>query len=244
MRLAICDDDRLCREALEGLLEQYKEEHYKLLSIHSYNSAAMLADDVQHSGGYDIYILDVLMPGLNGIELGMQLRKQDRNCRIFYLSSSRDYAVDAFNVKASDYLIKPVDRDELFPLLDEAILHFSERAGKSIIIKTKYSSIKLSLENVQYAALEGKTVVYHLINGDTLEGVGIRTAFAEAVQELLQDKRFMLCGTSMAVNLSHVSAVESEALIFRNGKKLFISKRAGRELRSGWTDFWFEENCQ
>ena len=244
MRLAICDDDRLCREALEGLLEQYKEEHYKLLSIHSYDSAAMLADDAQRSGGYDIYILDVLMPGLNGIELGMQLRKQDRNCRIFYLSSSRDYAVDAFKVKASDYLIKPVDRDELFRLLDETILHFSEREGKSVIIRTRDSSVKLSLDSIQYAALEGKAVVYHLINGDTLEGVGIRTAFAEAVQELLQDKRFMLCGTSMAVNLSHVSAVESEALIFRNGKKLFISKRAGRELRSGWTDFWFEEHCQ
>ena len=244
MRIAICDDDRLCREALEELLEQYNDQQQVPLVIHSYDSAARLAEQTQNGGGYDIYILDVLMPGLNGIELGMQLRKQDRNCRIFYLSSSRDYAVDAFKVKASDYLIKPVDRDELFRILDETILHFSEREGKSIIIKTKDSSIKLSLENVQYAALEGKTVVYHLINGDTLEGVGIRTAFAEAVQELLQDKRFMLCGTSMAVNLSHVSAVENEALTFRNGKKLFISKRAGRELRSGWTDFWFEENCQ
>ena len=244
MKIAICDDDELCREQVLDVVNAYIAQKNRDISVSVYDRAAALIDAAQRFGGYDIYILDVLMPGLNGIELGMQLRKQDRNCRIFYLSSSRDYAVDAFKVKASDYLIKPVDRDELFRLLDETILHFSEREGKSVIIRTRDSSVKLSLDSIQYAALEGKAVVYHLINGDTLEGVGIRTAFAEAVQELLQDKRFMLCGTSMAVNLSHVSAVESEALIFRNGKKLFISKRAGRELRSGWTDFWFEENCQ
>ena len=91
---------------------------------------------------------------------------------------------------------------------------------------------------ILYAELDKKTVVYHLINGKTIEASTIRTGFSEAVQELLQDNRFTMCGTSMAVNLYYIHIVDHDTLVFTNSQKAYIGRRASRELRSVWSDFW------
>ena len=72
-------------------------------------------------GGYDIYILDVIMPQLNGIELGMNLREEGFDGKIIYLTSSQEYSLDAFRVRAFDYLIKPITKDAFHKTVAEAI---------------------------------------------------------------------------------------------------------------------------
>lgn len=239
MKIAICEDDRLCREALLALLEQYRIEKLPALSISSFSRADELLKNLEYSEEYEIYILDVLMPGMNGIELGKQLREHSADCRIFYLSSSREYAVDAFKVQASDYLLKPVNKDELFAMLDKVTAQLSEKLEKKLLVRSKDSNQMINYDNIQYAELDGKNIVYHLTSGTSVTGPAIRTSFAEAAQELLNDRRFKLCGPSKLVNLHHITCVESDALVFRNGVKLYISKRASREMLSVWSDFWF-----
>ena len=65
-------------------------------------------------GTFDIYLLDVIMPGQNGIELGLSIREFDQGGRIIYLTASSDFAVDSYRAKASDYLLKPLDKSRLF----------------------------------------------------------------------------------------------------------------------------------
>ena len=81
-------------------------------------------------------------------------------------------------------------------------------------------------------------VVYHLIDGKMVEGTTIRTTFAEAVQELLLDNRFVLCGASSLVNLHYITMLDKESVQFQNGATLYISARACKQLRTVWNDFW------
>lgn len=241
LRIAICDDDALCRENVARHVREYISQNVRPLELTVYGNGLDLLEDAERTGGFDICILDVLMPRLNGIELGTRLRQNDMDCKILYLTSSPDYAIPAFKTRALDYLLKPVKKTELFAALDEALAILTEKREKGIIVKTRDGSIKVSFDSIQYVELDRKTVCYHLISGKIIESTTIRTGFAGAVQQLLQDSRFFMCSTSLVLNLYHIHTVDSETVVFHNGHKKYLSRRASRELRSVWSNFWFNE---
>lgn len=238
LKLAICDDDELYRDQLLSLVTTYSHQKNTELSISVYDRANALLDAAHRIGGYDIYILDIIMPDVNGIQLGLDIRQFDSEGKILYLTSSPEFALDSYRVRAFDYLVKPVQKDRLFSALDDAIHTLANRKYKCLIVKTPENTVKLIIDNILYAELTGRRIAYHMINGDTIQSSSIRTTFAESIRELLADDRFSLCGSSIAVNLYHVTMTDTETLFFKNGQKLYIGKRAGRDIRSVWSDFW------
>ena len=238
MKIAICDDDALCREQVLGLVNAYVEQKNRDISVSVYDRAIALIDAAQRFGGYDIYILDIIMPGMNGIKLGVELREFDPDGKILYLTSSAEFALESYQAKAFDYILKPVQAERLFTALDEAIATIANRKEKSLIVKTRENRVKLTMDQILYVELVDRRVAYHLLNGNTIESSSIRTTFVDCIQELLADGRFVLCGSGIAVNLYHVTKADIETLFFKNGKKLYIGKRAGREMMSIWSDFW------
>lgn len=242
MKIAICDNEAIFREQIQEILREYAAQNPSYdITPAVFERSDDLLEAAQRIGGYDIYLLDILMPGMNGIELGVQLRKSGFNGRILYLTSSREYAIDAFQAKAYNYLLKPLQKEALLAAIDEAVRSLAARLKKSILVKTKGASIRLPLEQIMYADISRRSIVYHLAGGRTVESVMIRISFSEAVQELLRDSRFALCGTSMVANLQYITMVESDALIFQERERIFLSKKACREIRSAWYDFWFDE---
>ncbi len=238
MNIAICDDDSISRKLISLLLEEYVASTEQEISFSVYTHGEDLMDDALKIGGFDIYILDVMMPDLNGIELGLALREAGYNGKILYLTSSGDYALDAFKAKAFNYIVKPIKKETFFYALDEVIATIPSSATKSLIVKTREGNIKLSFDSILYADLNKRAITYHLINDKDVEGTTIRVTFSEAVQELLQDNRFVLCGVSMVVNLAHINMIENEAILFRGGKKTYIGKRSHRDLKAAWTNYW------
>lgn len=238
MRIAICDDNRLCRAHVTDLLHDYVEQRHDksiTLSVFSEPEALLAA---HREAAFDIYILDIVMPGLNGIELGKALRKDSTESKIIYLTSSEEYALDSFQVRPLHYLMKPVERDALFPVLDEAVASISLRRDKSLIIKTRDSSVRVAYDSLLYAERSLRAVVYHLVDGKTVESTSLRSTFSEALKELLADPRFSLCGASTVVNLHHITAVEMDCVLFQDSLRLPLGVKACRELRTVWNEYW------
>ena len=179
------------------------------------------------------------MPGMNGIKLGVTLREHGRDGKIIYLTSSEEYAIASFRARPFDYILKPIDRERIFAALDEAAASLTLREEKFVTVKTRERSLKLNFDSIVYARLNRRAIWYHLTNGTVVESVHIRTTFSEAVQPLLKDVAFALCGASLAVNLNHIIGVESEALIFKGAETVYLGKKACREIRSVWYDFCF-----
>lgn len=241
MRIAVCDDDILCRSEVAQLLTEYIQQCGRTIELSVYENGTDLLEDARRTGSYDIYILDILMPLLNGIDLGLQLRELDSECKIFYLTSSPDYAIRATRARVWEYLLKPVNKNVLFPSLDEALSSLAEKREKGIVVKTSHSSIRLAFDSILYAELNKKNIHYHLTNGKIVESTSIRTGFSKAVQEMLGDSRFYMCSASMVVNLYHVEEITNDALTFRNGKKIYLSRQFSREVRSSWSNFWMNK---
>ncbi len=240
MNIAICDNDSVYRDQVSKVVQQYSVTHSAAdISYSVFEWAEDLLDAVRKQGAFDIYILDILMPGMDGIELGKRLREVDSDGKILYLTSSQEYAVSAFSVKAYNYILKPIDEAVLTAALHEVVSFEAAHPRRSLMVKTRDAAVRLSVDNIMYAELVRRCIVYHMAGGRVIESITIRSGFSEAVQELLRDNRFLLCGTSLLINLRYVTMVDAEALVFQDREKLFLSKKICRELRSAWCDFWF-----
>ena len=117
----------------------------------------------------------------------------------------------------------------------------STKADRGLIVKTKDTNARIAFNSILYAELYNRSVVYHLDTGNTVQSTSLRTNFADAVRELLLDPRFALCGASMVANLHHITMVETEGIVFQDKHKVFLGKKACRELRTIWNDYWLSE---
>ena len=180
MRIALCDDETAQLALADTLLREYCLLHPELnLRVFPFTSGAALLEHLRTGEPFDIYILDVIMPGENGIELGLKLREIDRGGRIIYLSTSSDFAVDSYLPKASSYLLKPVSQDLLFRTLD-AILSSYFRRAKDLGIQVK---TQLAIpEELPVPVAELSTVFANALENMIHE-----------VQKLPPDERCMVC---------------------------------------------------
>lgn len=241
MKIAICDDESRCLEHVHTIAKNYvSERKEKNIALSVFSHAEDLLEAAEKAGGFDIYILDIVMPGMNGISLGVKLRDAGYDGKIIYLTSSEEYALDSFKAKAFHYMIKPCGADEFFKTVDEAIASIEVKKDKSIVVKAKERSIKLTFNSILYAELIKRSVVYHLTDGRTVETVSLRTNFSDSVAELLADKRFTLCGVGMAMNMDHITEIGNETVVFSNAEHVFLGTKNARKLRNVWNEFLFE----
>ena len=242
MNIAICDDDRFCREeALDAANEYISQNENKAVTVDIFSHAEDLLEAVNKNGGYDIYILDVLMPDTNGIELGKLLRDGGYDGKIIYLTSSEEFAVHSYKVKAFDYLLKPIDKNSFFECLENAVNSVMEKSGKRILVKTKDSTVKLNFESIMYAELNRRSISYYLSNGKKIESTQLRSTFSEATKELVADSRFYPAGASMVINLDYITEIGTDCVTLKDGNQLHFSVKAVREIRSAWCEFCLSE---
>ena len=242
MKIAICDDDALQRRYTVQMLEEYiQRKNLHDVRVTEFTTGWELLDAARGCGGFEIYILDIIMAEINGIALGMKLREAGFDGKIIYLTSSMEYAVDSYRVKAFQYLLKPVEPAVLVAVMDEAMESLAQRGEESLMVKTRDRIVRLNYGSILYAERNKRSVVYHLTNGTEIESLSIRTTFSEAVQPLLQDRRFVLCGASQVVNMEQITAIENEALVFKNVYRVYWSVKSCRELRSAWYNYWFDK---
>ena len=150
MRIAVCDDDALSRQQVLRFLDEYIARNNGILTVSVFDRATALTEAVARFGSFDIYLLDILMPGMNGIQLGLQLRRSDSEGKILYLTSGPEFAYESYQVQAFDYLLKPVDKERLFASLDRALRAIGNRKEKSFIVKRGMSTTKAKSISVKY----------------------------------------------------------------------------------------------
>lgn len=241
LKIAICEDEPGELEQVCALVEQYISVRSSLdARIFRFSSSAALLSDAAVRGGYDLYLLDVLMPDMNGIDLGLELRKRDTDAQIIYLTVSAEYAVDSYLVHAYHYLLKPVSAENLFPVLDGAVEQLEAPRPAGITVKTAAGLVRLPFRSVVYAELYARAIRYHLADGGIVDGPSVRGAFREAVSPLLADRRFVQSAASFVVNLQYVRGLAHNEMVLSNGGRAPMSRSCSGQVRDCWMNYWLE----
>lgn len=239
LQVAICDDDATERARTRALLDDYLASRELSARVREFAAAKELLFDLDGGSPYDLYLLDVVMPEMNGIRLGVKLRETDETGTIIYLTTSEDFAIDSYEARAFWYLVKPVKPDKLFPVLDKAIAARQKHLTEGVNVKTRDGMARVRFDEIIYAEPIDRAVRYVCKNG-AVESVTDTSPFREKTEPLLADERFRRCGASLVLNLQHVKVVDKSGVTFDTGEQLEIPRRAAAELRAAWQRYWLE----
>lgn len=240
LRIALCDDDFTQRTKVAQMLQDYLARQPEGSGkVSAFASGQDLLDSIQAGGGdYDLYIMDVLMPGLSGVDLGVRLRELGGAGAIIYLVPSQDFALESYKAPALGYLPKPVDPELLSKELDCALGVIRQKRSACVFVKAKGGTVRLPLNDLLYVELHNRLLRYHLLDGSVIESLTLRTSFQNAVEPILSDGRFFRCGTSMAVNLHYVRGLDKDNLYLDQGHTVSLPRGMLGEARRRWSAYW------
>ena len=235
INLAYCDDNEIQREILSDILSEFTAELPVEMECHPYASGRELLSDVKSGKVFDIFILDLIMPDINGMETATTLRMLGETGKIIFLTASLEYAVQSYEVQAYYYMLKPVDPDKLTKILRNAVADISDSTD-SINIRGRNGNYVMKLKDLMYVDVEDRGLRYHTRDGRTIECPALRGSFKDAVSPISADRRFTFCGASILVNLHCIDALDSESLLLADGTLLYPPKSAYSELKKHWKE--------
>ena len=156
------------------------------------------------------------------------------------MTTSPDYAIDSYSVHAFFYLLKPIEKERLFAVLDAAFEKLNERRSKAIVITTRDGPRRILLDQILYVERVGRNLRYYC-SGGTVDSMSLRITFHAAVEQLLADPRFCQCGSSFAFNLQHVVGVRGQEVLLDSGGAAAIPRASVAPFKHAWGRFWLEE---
>ncbi len=219
--IAVCDDEIMDGYNIGKKIKEILEEMKMPCVIESFCSGREL---IQSSHNFDILFLDILMDDLDGMRTAEIFRKKFDKILIF-ISSSREYILDAYDVEAFKYLLKPIDEKKLKRVLKKAVLKIENHLQEFIIVSKERQKRKLLLDDIYYFEIRGRKVDIH-------ERKGIFTYYGQigVLEKQLQGKGFFRCHKSYLINLKYVNVYNKQEVILDNGENILIAKRRYEEF--------------
>lgn len=236
MKIAICDDDSQELNRISSFIDTYRRESNASLTYKTFQSATELISKVS-SGDYSILLLDILMPGINGMQAAHEIRAFDAGVKIVFLTSSPEFAVESYAVKAYDYILKPVSKDKLFSLLD-AVIAEERKPPEGLTVKTQSGMARILFSKLAFVEIMNKKLYFHLADGGVQE---VSSSLVAIEGELLARSEFVKVQRSYIVNLWQVGELGSKELITHAGKTVPISRLLYGKVRESYMKHLFLE---
>lgn len=218
---AICDDDSYMLSTIKKGLIHYLKTHGIPAVISEFSSGEALLNDCHD---FDIILLDMKLPGKNGIEVAKQLHNDNKNSQVIFITSYQEYAFDAFRVDAVHYLIKPVSDQDLFHALDKAIQWISQNDCKALTIFKGSSSQIIFIRDILYCESIDHKIFIHTTSG-SYDFFGTLGALEKEL-----DQRFFRCHKSYLINMNYVISKKHDTATVLGGGQVFVSRRKQQEF--------------
>lgn len=238
-RIALCDDEPTELENLSDMLAAYCALHTECrFSVEPFLRAdEMLRRMSEENYAPDLLLLDIYMQGRLGTEVAAEIRETGKNCEILFITSSKEHALEAFHVNALQYLVKPVQQEDLFPVLDRFIKGMG--ASKKYLLFRDNGMRRVAAQDIVYCEAQKKCQCIYLSDGTQL----IQSMTMARVYEMLSVcEEFVKVGVSYIVNLAYINKLNARELQLDNGKIIYLPRGAYRGLREQYFDYYCGED--
>lgn len=232
MKIAICDDNSQEGKHLQNIVENYLLDKHMSCSVKFYLSSS---DLIKASVNYDVFILDIVMDSVLGLDIARKLHYAHANAQIIFYSSNLDYAPDAFESFGSGFIAKPLDKKKVYRCLDRVIKKIHD---KIIQFKDNDNGYEVSvyLNDITLILSKGKYTVVYI----KTRKIKCRRSMKEW-QSLLEDEHFFLCKRGLLVNIHAIDKIDSfNCLFLNNGETISLSGRVGERVKVELGRYWQE----
>lgn len=201
IRIAVVEDDEKYHEICHDLLLKYASKNNLEFEIHNFYTGFAFLDNFK--GNYDLIIMDVEMPQMDGLEVSKQIREIDKNIPIVIISHSAQYAVKGYKVDAFGYIVKPIQEYDFDFIISKAINYIDNEKKNYIVISSKSMIKKIDIDEIYYIEVNAHILKIVTSNGD----IQVRDRIKK-YEEILQNHNFERCDNSYLANLKYCSNVD------------------------------------
>ena len=237
IRTCICEDNIADREALQDFARHFSKMYPAFaLNVDTFSSGYELLECIEKNGGYDLYLLDVLMPHLTGIEIAQKIRERGEPGEILFITISREYAVEAFGVKAAGYLLKPVQQDAFVQQVLDCVKKIVPGGEPAILLKTREGVRKVLIRDLAMIESFNHSRVCTLADGTALETSATLSALRQALEKY---PFFFAPHRAYIINLAYVNGLTSTDLVMMDGRQIPIARKKYTQLKEAYMDYMF-----
>lgn len=224
MRIAICDDSKESLALLEDVIEKINVRDVEIDCFYSGDSLLnyLLKNKDFY---YQIFLLDIEMPGINGLDVARQIREIDKRALIIFVTAYSDYVFSSFEVQPFRFVNKPVDFEKLKDVVHAAV-NFIYTSKKYIFISVEKAKIQLCCENIMYFEGDKRKINVYTID----EKYSFYSKMAD-VESMVENSWFVRVHVSYIVNMDYVKAIYLDELVLNNGIHISISKKYRKSVK-------------
>ena len=238
MRVAVCDDDAAALGIISSSLKGIFADRGVDAQVSLFSSALEL-EEVMSRRAFDLLLLDIDMPGLDGISFAKSLREQGDQVDIMYISSREDKVFDSLRVSPVGFIRKSRFLEDMAEIVGA---YLDSRAARhevaSIVLKKAGLVRPLRADAIAYVEGKRKDQVIHLIEGGTLT---VRSAM-HTLEEELSPAGFIRVHQGFLVNYRQVKLIEDQEVLLLTGEALPISRRKASEVRARYLELIQQNN--
>lgn len=238
--IALCDDEAAELMKIEQMLSVYEKRHPEIkLMVECFESVKELLYMVRKENYIpDLLLMDIYMPEKMGIEAAKELRDMGNESRIVFLTMSKEHALDAFGVDATQYLVKPISEQALFPILDKLLEYTKEKRRKYLLLRIEGRIQKVALKEIVYCEAQGKMQCLHLSNGRQCL---LRMTMAEIYEMLSRYQEFVKVGVAYIMNLEYIDNLNAQDICLSTGEKVYLPRGSYKILKEQYFRYYCEE---
>lgn len=237
MNIAVIDDSIDDARQLAGFVSAYFSDAHICQKTTIYNTAADFLH-VWHKGECDLVFIDIFLKGeASGLRIAERIRRDDEQCAIIFTTSSTDFALKGYEVRALDYMVKPLRYGKFCQTMDYFRSVSQKRRSHYIEVKESRIMVKLPIDDILYTDYSNHYIQIHL--PDKIVRTYMR--FHDFSSLLLSYPQFLCCYRNCIINLDKVSALEKAEFVLSTGEHLPITRNLRPQIHQQYADYQFQK---
>ena len=233
IQIAICDDEQIITE-IEEAVQQFFKLHCIECKITTYQSSKNLQYDLEDGLSYDLFLLDIEMPGTDGMELAEMIHGKLSSAKIIFITSHLEYAITAYEFSVFRYIPKTMLAEKLPRALEDYYKLYRLERNEYYMVAVKSHVEQVPYRDILYILKDGKYAVLYLDDGRT---ISVRKSLKHVYEEINQEY-FCFADRGCIINLVNVLGMDGDKILFPEEQSVVINKANRGEFKQNMIRFW------
>lgn len=230
IRIAMVEDEQIYIEQITEYLKRYEEEEREEIQLTVYRDGDGITQE--YKAQFDIILMDIQMKFMDGMSAAEEIRRQDSEVIIIFITNMTQYAIKGYEVDAMDYVLKPVTYFAFSQKLSKAIARIRRRTSRYTTLPVRGGIFRVKVEDIYYVESQGHSLIYHTVDGEYTASGTMKSA-----EEQLEPLGFSRGNKCYLINLEHVEGIRDKCAMVK-GKGLQISRPRMSDFMQALTRHW------